>query len=42
MQRLMEHSALVIIDVDDAIAQGYAKLHGTIRDMIGEDGGDVE
>lgn len=33
MQRLMEHSALVIIDVDDAIALGYAKLNGTIRDM---------
>ena len=29
----MEHSALVIIDVDDAIALGYAKLNGTIRDM---------
>ena len=35
-------SALVIIDVDDAIALGYAKLNGTIRDMIGEDGGDAE
>ena len=42
MQRLMEHSALVIIDVDDAIALGYAKLNGTIRDMIGEDSGDAE
>ena len=42
MQRLMEHSELVIIDVDDAIALGYAKLNGTIRDMIGEDGGDAE
>ena len=42
MQRLMEHSALVIIDVDDAIALGYAKLNGTIRDMIGEDGGDAD
>ena len=31
-----------IIDVDDAIALGYAKLNGTIRDMIGEDGGDAE
>ena len=29
----MEHSALVIIDVDDAIALGYAELNGTIRDM---------
>lgn len=26
MQELMEHSALVIIDLNDAIANGYAKL----------------
>ena len=26
MQRLMEESALVIIDIDDAIANGYVKL----------------
>ena len=26
MQRLMEHSALVIIDIDDAIRNGYARL----------------
>lgn len=34
MQRLMEKSALVIIDVDDAIANGYAKLHADIIDML--------
>ena len=26
MQRLMEHSALVVIDIDDAIRNGYARL----------------
>lgn len=30
MQRLMERSALVIIDVKNAIALGYARLHGEI------------
>lgn len=34
MQALMEKSALVIIDVDDAIANGYAKLSGDIMDML--------
>lgn len=34
MQKLMEDSALVIIDVDDAIAKGYAKLAEDI-DLIG-------
>ena len=28
MQRLMERSALVIIDMDDAIANGFVKLQG--------------
>ena len=37
MQKLMEESALVIIDVDDAIAMGYARLADDIRAMI-EDG----
>lgn len=41
MQRLMEESALVIIDVDDAIAMGYARLADDIRAMI-EDGDDDE
>lgn len=30
VQRLMEHSALVIIDYDNAIANGYAKFKGEI------------
>lgn len=34
MQRLMEKSALVIIDVDDAIANGYATLTSDILDMM--------
>lgn len=38
VQRLMEHSALVIIDIDDAIANGFVKLTKTIQDIIeGED-----
>lgn len=41
MQRLMEESALVIIDVDDAIAMGYARLSEDIKAMI-EDGEDDE
>ena len=34
MQRLMEESALVIIDVDDAIANGYVRLSESIKKMI--------
>lgn len=37
MQELMEDSALVIIDVDDAIAKGYAKLSEDIADMMEDD-----
>lgn len=37
MQELMEDSALVIIDVDDAIAKGYAKLAEDIEFISGED-----
>lgn len=37
IQRLMEESALVIIDVNDAIANGYAELKQTIDEMIEED-----
>lgn len=38
MQRLMERSALVIIDVNNAIADGYAKLKADIEEMMeGED-----
>ena len=43
MQQLMENSALVIIDFDDAIKNGYAKLSSTLDeirddDMSGEGG----
>ena len=34
MQRLMEKSALVIIDIDDAIANGYVKLSKDIRKIL--------
>lgn len=41
MQQLMEKSALVIIDLDDAIANGYAKLDEGILSMVGEDEDDA-
>jgi hypothetical protein len=34
MQELMEKSALVIIDYDDAIAYGYTRLHENLREMF--------
>lgn len=34
MQRLMEKSALVIIDMNDAIANGYATLFGDVADIM--------
>lgn len=34
IQELMEESALVIIDIDDAIANGYVKLSNKLRDII--------
>ena len=34
MQRLMEKSALVIIDVDNAIANGYASLFADVLDTM--------
>lgn len=34
MQRLMEKSALVIIDIDDAIANGYAALFSDVLDVM--------
>lgn len=37
VQELMEKSALVIIDFEDAIAYGYAKLEQKILDQIEED-----
>ena len=36
MQRLMEESALVIIDVDDAIANGYVDLSQRMKELIEE------
>lgn len=37
VQALMEESALVIIDVDDAIRLGYAKLTATLLELRGDD-----
>lgn len=34
MQELMEKSALVIIDINDAIANGYVKLSKTIENIM--------
>lgn len=34
MQRLMEQSALVILDIDDAIANGFVKLTKELTDII--------
>lgn len=38
MQELMEESALVIIDFDDAIANGYVKLSKRINEIMEESG----
>lgn len=38
MQELMEESALVIIDYNDAIKNGYAVLRKTVTDLMTEDG----
>ena len=38
MQKLMENSALVIIDIDDAIANGYVKLSANIKKIMEESG----
>lgn len=37
MQNLMEKSALIIIDYEDAIRYGYANLHEKLNDMMGGD-----
>lgn len=37
MQDLMEKSALVIIDIDNAIANGYTTLTNTITDLLDEE-----
>lgn len=42
MQKLMEQSALVIIDMDDAIANGYVKLNKVIKDIMRESGESVK
>lgn len=36
VQRLMEQSALVIIDIDDAIANGYIKLSQRMKELVDE------
>lgn len=38
MQELMEQSALVILDIDDAIANGYMKLSQSIQQILEESG----
>lgn len=40
MQELMEQSALVILDIDDAIANGYVKLSKDIEKLISESKGE--
>lgn len=42
MQELMEQSALVILDVDDAIANGYVKLSKNIEKILEESGDEVK
>ena len=37
MQELMERQALVIIDYDDAIANGYATLNMSVAEFMGAD-----
>lgn len=36
VQELMEQSALVILDIDDAIAEGYVKLSTTLNKILEE------
>ena len=38
VQKLMEESALVIIDINDAIANGYVKLSENIKKIMQETG----
>jgi hypothetical protein len=40
IQALMERSALVIIDIDDAIREGYVKFAATIKDIKNMETGD--
>lgn len=41
MQELMEQSALVILDMDDAIANGYVKLSARIQEIMEQSGEDT-
>ena len=36
MQKLMENSALVIIDYENAVANGYVKLSERLKEMCSE------
>lgn len=38
MQDLMEQSALVMLDIEDAIAHGYVKLSSSIRKILEQSG----
>lgn len=38
MQELMEDSALVIIDIEDAIAKGYMSLNKKVKEILSERG----
>ena len=40
IQKLMEQSALVIIDVDDAIANGYMRLSKNIKKLLEDSNGE--
>lgn len=42
VQELMEKSALVIIDIDDAIRYGYTRLKEGISDLMADDGEEYE
>lgn len=37
MQELMERSALVIIDYDDAIKNGYVQLSSSLEEILGDE-----
>jgi len=37
MQDLMERSALVIIDYDDAIKNGYVQLSSSLEEILGDE-----
>lgn len=42
MQNLMEESALVIIDINDAIANGYVKLSDTLNKLMEDNKNDTK